>query len=406
MNINDVFTVRGHMGEGIYVARPELERKLARALKGSQNVLLHGESGNGKTWLYTKVLEDLSANYCVINCASAKNKGSLLAEVISRLDENGEILESYTEDKSATLNVVAAKSDLKHSKKFTVSHDRLKEAYEAFYSRSFYNFIVIDNLEHILEKKCLLKELINLIMLIDDPHFQKFKTKLLIVGVPSNTMDFFEQSENRTTIGNRLSEVPKVAGLDVNQVENLVHRGFKKLKVKLDANGLASIKNHVFSVTLGIPQRAQEYCEKLAYEMEDENWNITNLKSLFKKADESWMLDGLRESYTVISFHMNSKNIKVARKNQIIFCLGKISSHEFDLKRIERLMEKTFSLNQVKQLGISTILNSFCKSKHPILRKTGISKYEVLDPKSIMCLRCMLYLDQMTTVKKRVFQLN
>ena len=53
---NDVFTPRARdINENMYVDRPDLERRLVDALKGDKYVIVHGERGNGKTWLYKRV---------------------------------------------------------------------------------------------------------------------------------------------------------------------------------------------------------------------------------------------------------------------------------------------------------------------------------------------------------------
>ena len=49
----DVFTPRSAVvNETMYVTRRVLEDRLEDSLRGSKYVVVHGESGNGKTWLY------------------------------------------------------------------------------------------------------------------------------------------------------------------------------------------------------------------------------------------------------------------------------------------------------------------------------------------------------------------
>jgi hypothetical protein len=54
-DIDEVFTPRKtEVNENMYVVRGELEAALKNRLNGSQHIVIHGESGCGKSWLYKK----------------------------------------------------------------------------------------------------------------------------------------------------------------------------------------------------------------------------------------------------------------------------------------------------------------------------------------------------------------
>lgn len=60
----DVFTPRSaQVNPDMYIPRPGLETSLRRGLLGNLHVVLHGESGTGKTWLYKKVFADDGVQY-------------------------------------------------------------------------------------------------------------------------------------------------------------------------------------------------------------------------------------------------------------------------------------------------------------------------------------------------------
>ena len=66
------------------------------------HTLVYGESGNGKSWLYKKVLEQNDIPYAVANCSSASRKKSLTEEIRSVLIEEGTSTKAtYTEKKEA-----------------------------------------------------------------------------------------------------------------------------------------------------------------------------------------------------------------------------------------------------------------------------------------------------------------
>jgi MoxR-like ATPase len=66
----DVFTPRAAtVNQSMYIDRPQLERSTETALRVKFHIIIHGESGTGKTWLYKKVLADKSVPLHVINMA-------------------------------------------------------------------------------------------------------------------------------------------------------------------------------------------------------------------------------------------------------------------------------------------------------------------------------------------------
>ena len=54
-----VFTPRSaEVNEKMYVSRERQEEALKKAVGGSKNIIIHGESGCGKSWLYKKVFSE------------------------------------------------------------------------------------------------------------------------------------------------------------------------------------------------------------------------------------------------------------------------------------------------------------------------------------------------------------
>lgn len=51
----EVFTPREpKVNANMYIDRPELETPLTSGLNDTKHLILHGESGSGKSWLYKK----------------------------------------------------------------------------------------------------------------------------------------------------------------------------------------------------------------------------------------------------------------------------------------------------------------------------------------------------------------
>ena len=87
---NEVFTPRSHdINQRTYVERHHLENKLLDALGGRKYVIVHGESGNGKTWLYKKVITQAGLSFQTVNLANANTAGSLEGAFEQKLGEIG-----------------------------------------------------------------------------------------------------------------------------------------------------------------------------------------------------------------------------------------------------------------------------------------------------------------------------
>ena len=218
----DVFTPRRHdVNESMYVKRPSLESALMRALQGSQRVLLCGESGNGKSWLYRKVLYG-EVSYVAANCANAARCGSITKEIERVAFEAGSSTKiSYSEAKSASVKAIVADAELKHEGEYLV---RQKEPLLAAFQRLSENsvggmmVVVLENLESIFSSSELMDEMARIILLLDDPSYAESKIKFLIVGTPSGVLEYFSKTKNLESVANRIIELPRVDGLDERQV--------------------------------------------------------------------------------------------------------------------------------------------------------------------------------------------
>ena len=188
--------------------------------------------------------------------------------------------------------------------------------------------LVIDNLESIFKREDLMEELADIVNLLDDAKFAKFNIKLLIVGIPNGVLDYFAKTKNMEAVANRIEELPKVNSLTVAQTRSLVTKGFNELlKYGFSREQIEEITLHVHHITMGVAQRMHEYCAKFAKAFEDNGMRY--LPTIFSDADRKWLIVGLRASYTVIESHFNSRKTTIARRNQIIYCVGKIDTHQF-----------------------------------------------------------------------------
>jgi hypothetical protein len=411
LKIPDVFTPRSsQVNLKIYVPRLDLERMLLRSVQGSMHSLLFGESGNGKSWMYKKVLDENDIAYKIANCANASRAKSLTQEIVSSLTEPGTAQRvGYTENKEATVKAVIAEGKLVNQNQYKIhATEPLAEALARF-RKSIGNragVVVLDNLESIFNNTQLMDELADILILLDDDRYGKYNIKFLIVGVPNGVLEYFAKTKNLESVANRIEELPKVSGLNVPMVRTLVKTGFNDLlKFRLNDSAINRIAGHAHHVTMGVAQRVQEYCEKLAYNIEDSRGIFS--PDLLSQTDLEWLRQGMRQGYTVVESHLNSKRTTIARRNQIIYCIGKITSHQLDSKKVtEKLIEEFPDTTSERNMGVGSILADLASGDSPLLRRNpNTSDYRVCDPRYIMCIRIMLRKREDNIIEKNSFSM-
>lgn len=395
--INEVFTPRkSDVNADMYVERPDHEKSLRRALKRDSHTLVFGESGNGKSWLYKKVLDAEGINYVVANCANASRIGSITQEICKAIISPGTVKKlGFSEEKTAEINACFAKGSLNHTGNYEIADDEpLLRAFKIFNDADpSKKIVVLDNLESIFSSAILMDELADIVILLDDSRYSECNINILIVGIPNGVLQYFSQTKNVESVSNRILEVQKVDGLDSGQVMAIIRKGFSQLQIPITGNTLISLSNHVHDVSLGIAQRVHEYCEALAYEVEDNDWVYD--KSLLSKADRQWLMQGLRQCYQVVEAHLNSRATAVARRNQVIYCLAKISAHQFESSDIDALIRKEFPTTvPATNMGLGSILTDLSNGDSPIIVKNDkANTYSVKDPRYLMCIKIMLHKD-------------
>lgn len=393
--IKEVFTPRKDtINKKMYIHRTYLEDDLKRKINGSKHIIIYGESGCGKSWLFKKVLEEEKVSYSNINLANAKRLGSITNifkdELAKKLNFNKV---EYCDVQKAEINAMVAKGNIEHQDKYhKIESDPLREYINLCNNK----IIVLDNLESIFSFPVQMQELGDILTLLDD---DSYKVKFLIVGVPSGVIEYFNSRDLLKTVANRLTEVPEIKGLKQEQVKEFAIRGFREeLKINLNDNTIEKLSNHLYWITNGIPQKVQEYCEILAYKLKENNWHYED--KMIKDSDKTWVLDNLHKNYTLISEMMNSIKTEVGRRNQVLYCLGKINKTTFKISEIEELVRREFKKTTCdKVLNISLILNDIAEWKNSFIKKSD-NEFIITDKQYILCIRIMLYKTKNDKVEK------
>jgi hypothetical protein len=194
--VNEVFTPRrANVNQAMYIERPQHERDLKRAIAGSLHPILCGESGSGKSWLYKHVAQVEGWKLFYANAANAARYNSL-ATVIAlavRDDDEREVVE-FSQELGAEAKVLGFGGSGKAGRKYEVKkRETLLQAFKAARAKAGKNaaIVAVDNLEAIFSKPPLMEELGNIILLLDDPEYATHEIRLLIVGVPSDIIEYY-----------------------------------------------------------------------------------------------------------------------------------------------------------------------------------------------------------------------
>ena len=398
--IVDVFTPRrAEVNTDMYISRPQLEKELARSVEGSLHTIISGESGNGKSWLYKKVSLDRNWKVFHGNFSNAARNGSLSEEIFNTMVPKGtkDWLE-YEEHLNANLSAGFAKGGAQTKRKYIIKSTELVEkAFEVGRKEAGNStaVLILDNLESIFQKSELMSELGNILLLLDDVRYAKYDINILIVGIPSNVVDYYQKIDNLEPVSNRVEELFHVQSLKKDQVEWFINKGFvEQLKTEIDKELIPAWAQHIHKVTLGIAQKVHEYCLGLAYKIEDNDWKIPD-KAL-DKADWEFYKKSLYLAYAVVDKCMNERETRTARRNQVLYALGKLEKTAFDYSDVETVVREEFPKSTKGiTLGISQILSDLTSQDMKLLNRTPKGRaYRFADPAYLMCIRLALVVDK------------
>lgn len=388
MKPEEIFTPRAaEINEDMYVARPDLEDSLKSGLRTGFHIIVHGESGSGKTWLYKKVFREKKFTVVIANLANAARLGSINKEFENLVDRECKAEKiGYSESKG-----IGTPIKLSHTGDYKIGDMEPFESILNFIAKKVkrgMGVLVLDNLEAIRDRHNMMEELANIITLLDDERYASYGIKILLVGVPGDLKEYFLSTPNLSTIANRLRETPEVSRMTHEQCSELVLRGFKdKLHYKVFDDTI--LKNHCTWVTDRLPQRVHEYCLELAFICEKKQ---SIEKEDLELANSKWLASSLSANYALVESMMNERDTKVGRRNQTLFSLGTYDKAEFRWSDIEEEVRKNFPVStQGKLINVAQILSGLSSHANPLIRRSPKGDmYIFSDPKCRMCLRLML----------------
>jgi hypothetical protein len=406
-----VFTPRSFcVNDSIYISRKSTEDNLLSSIQETKHLILHGDSGTGKSWLYKKVFKDNHIVYMIANLANASRYDSIDREfesILNRENRKIPVSESFSFGSEEQYEG-AAEASVPLITKLSVRFQKLfnrnstkeykivsKEPYERVLeflnkkSRGKRSVLVLDNLERILDKPNLLGILSNIIILLDDEKYGEYNVILLLVGIPNDLLHYFQKISGEKPVTNRLKVLSEMKPMTYDESSQLITQGFvNQLKYNI-SQCKKQLLDHVFWITIGIPEKIHDYCLCLAKFVEKKK--VIEFPDI-EQADSIWLKYSLYSNYVVISSLLNSRDTGVGRRNQVIFSIGKSSLNEIFAPEIEGIIRREFPIKTTGiSINVSQILSDLSSAQNPILKRNIKNNgYNLIDPQFRMCIRVML----------------
>nr|WP_321508071.1 AAA family ATPase [uncultured Celeribacter sp.] len=327
----------------MYINRPEHEDALRRAIKTKYNVVVFGDSGCGKSWLYKKVFKDDNVFYDVVDFSGAVTADDVdlkLLEAISDFQDWAEFERTETGD--ASLGALKTKLGYKDATKWRKIDSspflQLLAHIRAAAGRRK-SFLVLENLEYVLDQPEVVKRIQLMLLALDDPTAGELGVQLCLVGVPSEIKQILSDGNKFQTISNRVYEVPELNRMEKKEVELLARRGLEQ-QLDFTIESPTFCYSKIAFVTYQIPQYVHDVCLHVALRAEDA-YNIVN-PDVIEDALGDWLKANARQSTEFIRNWVMNDRSKHRTKAKIIYCISRLEKHFFTSEDIVEWLDKIF----------------------------------------------------------------
>jgi hypothetical protein len=393
---HEVFTPRSPIvNEEMYVDRSELEYRLQTLLRETKHIIIHGESGNGKTWLYKKLFAEERVPYVTVNLANASRFGSISAALKDKIKKNQRSQQDLVQivvNRVGSVKPGGIGGEVSDQRIYDVAEKEPLEALMLAVRRSSGRkdaFLVLDNFETVVDQAALVKELSDVLILLDDEDYAQYRVKICIVGVPSDIKEYLSKQNSLQSLSNRLSELPEVARLTEAQARQLLERGLADLlRLKLVP------KEEVIKRILWHTDRIAQYLHEFGLE----SAKLARLNNdqldldVVQEAEKVWFDGSLSAVKQTVDHNMNARETKAGRRNQVLFALGCVKTEDFRYTDIESLVRREFpETTQDVELNIIQRLGELENSPFPVIKRVPRGDaYRVINPKTKIAIRVML----------------
>lgn len=406
---DDVFTPRSaNVNPKLYIPRPDLEEDLTEGLSESQHLVIFGESGNGKSWLYKKVFKEEKVFYEVVNLVLASSLGSLGAAFDDKLSRQEELeRKDYELSKSAGVKPGGVGANFEGTWTYVKGKKEPFERLLAYIRKSAKTrkaVIVFDNFEQVADDEEVCKQIANCVVLLDDPIYSSYNIKIVIVGTPVGIDEILSRNGNIQTISTRLKEIQEVERMSPTEAKLLMRRGLED-QLKLKVLGKAEVfYTRMLSITDRIALELQELGLRIAKEALKKDGLID--QNVLNRAVEKWAKNSIRANCAMVSNRMNSRETKASRRNQCIYACGITEKESFTYRDVEAKIRELFPATTAGvSLNVSGELSKLAKGDNPLLKRLPTDDaYRLASPKVRMAIRTMLTVED-EKVRKTVLDI-
>jgi len=357
-------------------------------VNGTQHIIVFGDSGSGKTWLYKEHFGANSISFRTVDLSIALTEGvsSALLKALPK-KEWRPVRRKVSGDAGVDIYVarVGASGTVEYEHTEVLPLDALLSDLSSQSDGS--RFIVFDNFEQISTRPDLLKEIASLIIRLDNTDFASYGVRFLFVGVVADMKELIAHYDQAGTVANRVTEIPEVERLSVSEAEKLVRRGlFDKLRIDAVIDESRLVRRVLF-MTDRNAQQLHELCYQIACDAEEHGWKLA--EDGLERAERDWVDTSLSHYCAQIESRMNKRETKIQRRNQVLFCLGSSDKESIRANDIDAMIREHFpSTAAAAQLGIDQILAWLADGRNPILiRNPNENSYRLSHPKLKLAIR-------------------
>lgn len=365
--IEEVWTPRQeNVNHSMFIIREQYE-DLVREIRGDYNLVIHGHSGCGKSWLYQKAFDDLSVNYVSINCSDVNHTGNLdncFRKTILMYKDSA-IKRKQSISFSLGLPNIASVKYVRELEK--TERDISFYEFVAFFSKYFGGkrfFIVFENFEHVIHLPMVLDGVGVAIMSKGDINFRRFDFRVMIVGISTEFARIASHFRHSDSVRTRLREIHEVLSLTRAEAFELMDRGFSKM-LKLAFDDREAVYDKIYYYSSGTPLMIHDLCRSISHYCVDTG----------KRIDEPGLLRALFNLYRTSEFiHEDALREKLEDKGHVEFktrVLNEIAEMDesvFTSDRVEEVVRENHPQNKYYQGVVSDFLVSLCREPHPIMR--------------------------------------
>ncbi len=394
---NKVFTPRAPVVNGkMYISRDEQEKALSRALMSNYCIVIYGDSGCGKSWLYKRAFSELGVSYSILDLNSCKNRDDVDLKILDKISK----LEEYVEEgksEERELDVRPLRMGAKQKQSFSFKKNNASAFYrlcDLMAAQKSYKkgVIVFENVEHIIDNEDLMEFIRSMILEIDNPDYAARDISICVVGVPYELSAILTSGNVYQTISNRIYEVPEVGRLTPRQADQFMRRGFiETLKYDVE-HDFDLCCRAIATATDRVPQYLHDVCLQVALAAEEGDFKIN--QEIVEKGIADWIISSDKHAFGTVDQLISKDKSNERVKSKIIFCLSQLEDPYFSKSDISDSMEKYFPKYCAQQLPqLTKVLNGLSSGPLAILKMSkDKTHYQIRTPALRGALRSALTL--------------